>query len=291
MKKQYSLMTDSCCDLPLKFLKEREIEFVSMMVTVDGKEYIDDLGETFDTKWYIEELRNEKVASTSQVNVGIYYDKFESFVKSKTPLLYLCFSSGLSGSYNNALTAKNMLIETYGEIDVTIVDTQAACLGLGLLVRVASDMQQEGKSLLEVEEWVESHKSELHSWVTVDDLAHLQRGGRISKTAAVFGSMLNIKPIIVVDSEGKLVAIDKVRGRKKSIEKVANETYRGIQSPDDQIIYIAYAGDIQAAERAKSLLESQIHAKEICILPMGPTISTHTGYGALALFSFGTTRR
>lgn len=290
MQSQFTLMTDSCCDLPLSFLKERGIEFVSMIVTVDGKEYTDDLGETFDTKWYVEEVKKGKEASTSQVNVGTYYNAFEKFAKNKVPLLYLAFSSGLSGSFNNALTARDMLIEAYGDSNLMIVDTKAACLGQGLIVHLASNMQQDGKTMEEIAAWVEDHNSELHSWVTVDDLTQLKRGGRISKTAAVFGGMLNIKPIIVMDREGKLVALDKVRGRKRSIDRIVDETQNGIIDPENQVLYIAYAGDIEAAEKAKKLIEEKLNVQQIEILPMGPTISTHTGYGGLAIFSFGNVR-
>lgn len=290
MQSQFTLMTDSCCDLPLAFLKERDIALVSMIVTVDGKEYTDDLGETFDTNWYVEEVKKGKEASTSQVNVGTYYSAFEQYIIQKRPLLYLAFSSGLSGSYNNALAAKAMLNEEYGDIDLTIVDTKAACLGQGLIVHLASDMQLEGKALDEIARWVEEHRSELHSWVTVDDLTQLKRGGRISKTAAVFGGMLNIKPIIVMNREGKLIALDKVRGRNRSIDKIVSETQNGIVNPANQVIYIAYAGDEQVAEKAKMLIETKINVRHVQILPMGPTISTHTGYGGLAIFSFGNVR-
>ena len=151
-------------------------------------------------------------------------------------------------------------------------------------------MKKEGKSIEETLEWLESNYLKVHSWVTVDDLKYLERGGRISKASATLGSLLSVKPIITVDKEGRLTNVDKVRGRNKSIQTIVNETVKTIVAPLDQIVYVAYAGDLESAEKAKRLLEEQIKMKDVKLYPLGPTIASHTGYGCIAIFSMGISR-
>lgn len=287
MKKPlFDLMTDSCCDLPYEYLKENDIQFVSMVINLEEKEYVDDLGETFDYTWFMNELKAGKMPSTSQINLGTYLEVFNKYVGSETPLLYLCFSSALSGSYNNAVAALAMVQEEHGQVPITIIDTKAACLGEGLLVYEVTEMRKAGQDLTSVLAWVEDHAPRLHSWVTVNDLAHLQRGGRISKVAAAVGSLIKIKPIIVVDPIGRLINIGNVRSRHNSLKKLVDKTVEGIVNSEEQTLFIAYAGDLAAAQAVEAGLQEKINAKEIKILPMGPTVASHTGYGAIAVFSF-----
>lgn len=286
----FDLMTDSCCDLPYSYLKENDVQFVSMIINLEDKEYVDDLGKTFDYEWFLREVQAGKMPTTSQINMGAYLEKFTPYIGSQTPLLYLCFSSGLSGSYNNAMMALESLKEEHGELPITIVDTKAACLGEGLVVSEVIDQRKAGKNLEEVKDWLANYLDRLHSWVTVNDLNHLERGGRISKTAATVGSLIKIKPIIVVNEEGKLINVGKVRGRRKSLEKISEETCKGIVNPEKQMVYIAYAGDLAAAEQVEQYIVSQIEVRGIKVMPMGPTIASHTGYGAIAVFSFGEKR-
>lgn len=290
MEAQFDLMTDSCCDLPYHYLVENKVQFVSMVINLDDKEYIDDLGESFDYDWFMNELKNGKMPSTSQINMGVYTEIFTQYIGSKVPLLYLCFSSALSGSYNNAVMALEALVEEYGELPITIVDTKAACLGEGLVVHEVIEMRNAGYNLATVEDWLSTHLLRVHSWVTVNDLKHLERGGRISKTAAAVGSMIKIKPIIVVDNQGKLINVGKVRGRRHSLKKLVDETCQGIIASEQQTIYIAYAGDLEAGQWVKQALSEQLIVKDIQLLKMGPTIASHTGYGAIAVFSFGQER-
>lgn len=288
--RKFDLMTDSCCDLPYEYLRENNVQFVSMVINLDEKEYIDDLGESFDYDWFMSELKSGKMPSTSQINMGTYLEIFKPYIDSDRPLLYLCFSSALSGSYNNAVMALASLKEDHENVPITIVDTKAACLGEGLLVHEVIERQRAGADLQAVQEWLDSHLMRLHSWVTVNDLKHLERGGRISKTAATVGSLIKIKPIIVVDNQGRLVNVGKVRGRRHSLKKLADETCRGLVDSQEQTIYIAYAGDLEAGQMVKEEIEKQVTVKEIQLLKMGPTIASHTGYGAIAVFSFGSTR-
>lgn len=286
----YEIVTDSCCDLPYQVLAEAKVEFLSMKLQLNGQELLDDLGETFDYAEYMEQLKNGAMPTTSQINVGRYLEFFRSYAEKGIPVLYVAFSSGMSGSYNSALQAVEMLKEEYKDPQIYVFDTKAASIGEGLLVLEAVRLKKEGKTLEETLEWLEQNYLKVHSWVTVDDLKYLERGGRISKASATLGSILSVKPIITVDEGGRLINVDKVRGRNKSIQKVVDETIKNIVAPLEQIVYIAYAGDRDSAEKAKKLLEEQIKMKEVKLYPLGPTIASHTGYGCIAIFSMGVTR-
>jgi len=290
MTYKFDLLVDSCCDLTHESLQEDGIRTISMMIQLDNKEYVDDFQKTFDYEWFMTELKNGALPTTSQINIGNYMDVFKEYVGSEQPLLYVCFSSGLSGSYNNALTALSILEEEHGNIPVTIIDSLAACLGEGLLVENVMALRRENKTLEEVVSWLDEMSPRLHSWVTVDDLKHLERGGRISKTSAVIGSMIKVKPIICMNAQGKLINTGKVRGRKHSLEKIVELTKETIEHPKGQDILIAYAGDKESGEQLKGILEKNISVKSISVRRMGPTIASHTGYGALAIFSFGRVR-
>lgn len=290
MTYKFDLLVDSCCDLTHDELEETGIKKISMTIQLDNKEYIDDFQETFDYNWFMTELKSGATPSTSQINIGNYLDIFKEYIGQSHPLLYVCFSSGLSGSYNNAMTALSMLEEEHGKLSITIIDSLAACLGEGLLVKNVLNFRRQGKTLEEVVAWLEEMSPRLHSWVTVDDLKHLERGGRISKTSAVIGSMIKVKPIICMNAEGKLINTGKVRGRKHSLEKIAELTKETIEQEDGQDILIAYAGDKESGEKLKAILQDKVSVKSISVKPMGPTIASHTGYGALAIFSFGIIR-
>ena len=286
----FKIVTDSCCDLPYQFLKENDVAFISMTITIHDQELVDDLGETFDYDTFLQSVREGALPTTSQVNAGRYLEFFRPFVERKEPVLYLAFSSGLSGSYQSALQAVDMLKEEYGDVAIHVVDTKAASLGQGLLVYQAIELKKNGQPIEKVLKWVEDNKMSVQSWVTVDDLKHLERGGRISKTTAAIGGLMNIKPIITVDAEGKLQNVGKVRGRSKSIKKVVDETVSLIKEPQEQTLFIAYAGDKDSADKAKALLQEELQTKEILLYPLGPTIASHTGYGCIAIFSLGAVR-
>lgn len=286
----YQIVTDSCCDLPCQVLKEINVDFLSMKILLNGEELIDDLGKTFDYEKYMKELKGEAMPTTSQINVGGYLEFFRSYVEKKIPVLYVAFSSAMSGSYSSAIQAVELLKEEYENPEIYVFDTKAASIGEGLLVLAAARLKEEGKPLEEVLEWLKNNYLKVRSWVTVDDLKHLERGGRISKTSATLGSILSVKPIITVDEAGRLTNVDKVRGRNKSIQKIVDETIQSIVAPLEQTIYIAYAGDLESAEKAKKQLEEKIQVKNIVLYPLGPTIASHTGYGCIAIFSMGTSR-
>ena len=286
----YKIMTDACCDLPLEFVEENNIAIINMTININGKEHVDDLGKTFDREAFFQLVKNGETATTSQINIGTYLEVFRQYIEKDEPVLYLAFSSGLSGSYNNAMAAVEMLKEEYGTIDITVVDTLAACLGEGLLVYEAVRLKTMGKSLLEVTQWVEEYKVKLHSWVTVEDIKHLERGGRISAVSATLGTLLNVKPIIVMDHIGKLVPFAKVRGRKKSMQFLVQKTIDGMIEPEKQTLFIGHVGTPEDALWMKNAILEKTTVKDVQIYPYGPTIASHTGFGSMAIFSFGNSK-
>ncbi|MHC5373078.1 DegV family protein [Enterococcus sp. LJL120] len=288
----YQIMTDSCCDIPYQILQEKAVTFIPMLVQMDGHEYPDDLGETFDYSKFLAEIQRGSQPTTSQINVGRYLEFFKGYVDQNIPVLYLCFSSGLSGSYQSALQAVEMLREEYDkDPQVYVLDTLAASLGQGLLVLKAAELRDSGLTLAEIVAELEKIKMTVQSWVTVDDLDHLHRGGRISKTAATLGGLMNVKPIINVDAAGKLQNVGKTRGRNKALQKVVEETTALIEHPEQQQLLLAYAGDLESAEKVKEMVLAQLPVKGLDLYPLGPTITSHTGYGCIALFSYGAVRQ
>lgn len=287
----FKLITDSCCDLPYTFVEEQDIDVVKLTVQMNGKEMIDDMGKTFNRDEFFHALKDGAVATTSQINIGTYMSTFEKYVKEGVPVLYIAFSSALSGSYNNAVVAVKELKEEYDTVDITIVNTKAVSLGEGLLVYEAAMKKAAGASREEIVAWLEENKTKVHSWVTVDDIKHLERGGRISAFSASLGTLLNVKPIIVVDRDGGLVPVGKVRGRKKSLNYLINKTVEGIVNPEEQTLFIGHVGVPEEAEAVKQSLLQQLTVKEIKVYPYGPTVAAHTGFGSISIFSIGEERK
>lgn len=286
----YQIITDSCSDLPLELVDRYNLDIVSFIIRIGNEELVDDMGKSFNKEAFFQRLKEGETASTSQVNVHSYLEKFKYYIEKGMPVLYLAFSSALTGSFNSAVQAKKMLEEEYGEIDLDIVDTKAASLGQGLLVYEASQKKEEGYSKEALIDWVEENKFNYHSWVTVDDIKHLHRGGRISSTAATVGSMLNVKPIIVVDTEGRLIPSAKMRGRKKSLNYLIDQTVDHLVETEEHSIIIGHVGVPDEAEMIRDKILQRVSPKEVLISSYGPTVAAHTGFGSIAIFSYGEKR-
>ena len=211
---QFKIVTDINADLPASYLEEHEIEVMYLSYTIDQNTY--SRGKELDYKEFYRLMREGKMPTTSQVNPDEAKRVFLEAMKESSEILCLSFSSGLSGTYNSARIAAEEMLEEYPDLKIRVVDSKCASLGEGLFVHKAVTMRAEGKSMVETADWLEENISHFVHIFTVDDLNHLYRGGRVSKTAAVIGTMVNIKPILHVDDEGHLVPIGKVRGRKKS---------------------------------------------------------------------------
>jgi len=284
------IFTDSTCDLPLSYIQNNNIEFLGLTVLLQGKEMTDDLGQTLLYKDFYNILRNGEQASTSQINSYSFIEAFRQLIEKGKSIIYLGFSSALSGTYNSAFLAREELLQEYPEADITVIDTLAASCGQGLLIYYACEMLKSGKPKEEVVQWVKDNKLKVAHIFTVDDLEHLKRGGRISSTAAFVGSLLNIKPLLYVNDLGELKPYGKERGRKKAIRAMADELKKHIQSPEEQTIFISHGDCMEDAQKLADIIQESVSVKDIIISMVGTTIGSHSGPGTLALFFLSDTR-
>ena len=291
--RDYIIITDSACDLSPKMVEELGVGVIPLEFQLKGKSYFNYPDEReISTKEFYRIVREGESATTSQVTVHRYTDYFEEVLKHGRDVLYIAFSSGLSGSCNSAKVAAQELQAKYPDNRVEVVDSLCASLGQGLYVYHAVQEKKKGKSIDQVIQWLEENKLNLCHWFTVDDLNHLYRGGRVSRTAAFLGTLANIKPMLHVDDEGHLIALSKVRGRKKSISKLVDmmEERLGDWKDKNDIIFISHGDCIEDANRLKELVEERTGIQAYLIDYVGPTIGAHSGPGTLALFFMGEKR-
>lgn len=278
------IMTDSCCDLPYEFTKENNIIVMPTAVTIQEKTVMDDLGQSLKYTDFYSVVRNGEMPKTAQVNVYQFYEVYKKHIENGDKVIYIGFSSGLSGTNNSACIAREMIKEEYEEADISVIDSKCASMGLGLLVYYANELLNNKKSKEEIIEWIESNKLKIVHLFTVEDLNHLYRGGRVSRTTATVGSLLNIKPVMHVDDEGKLVPFEKARGRKKSLSMIVDKVVATIVNPEEQVIFISHGDSIDDVQYVKEKILEKIKVKDIVINFIGPAIGTHSGPGTIAVF-------
>jgi len=285
----YIIMTDSCCDLPDELAKELGISVLPLSVLIDEKTYKNYLdGREISFSEYYELLRAGSLGKTSAVNVFEFTAEMEKYLSAGKDILYMGFSSVLSGTYSAATIATEELKDKYPERKIITVDTLSASMGQGLFVYLAVQKKKAGASIEEVYEFVENNKMNIVQWFTVDDLNHLKRGGRVSAVAAVFGTMLNIKPVMHVDNEGRLTVVEKVRGRKASINGLVKALKDRVT--DKSIAFVSHGDCLDEAEFLASKLKTEAGIENVVISYVGPVIGTHSGPGTLAMFFVGTER-
>ena len=284
------IFTDSCCDLPLEFIRENNIELISLRVKYESEDLPDDLGQSIKYEDFYNKIKSGVIPTTSQANAYYFEEEFRKHSKLNKSIIYIGFSSALSGCVNSARIAKEIIEEEIPQADITVIDSKSASLGLGLLVYNAAEMIKEGKTKEEIVKWIEENKLKVNHWFTVDDLNHLKRGGRISGTVAIVGTMLNIKPIMHVDTEGRLIPVTKVKGRKKSIKELFERLKEHIVNPEEQTIFISHGDCLEEAEVLRDLILSQYKVKDCIINYVGPVIGSHSGPGTIALFFVGNNR-
>ena len=278
------ILTDSSSDLPLQYIESNNIPFTSLICTYKGKEIDDDFGKTLNYHDFYEGIRSGEMPTTSQVNVQRYVDKFRELTQAGYAIIYIGFSSALSGSLGSAYVAKKTLEEEIKNADITIIDSKSASLGQGLIVYYAYEMLKDGKSKAEIVNWVENNKLKVNHLFTVDSLDHLKRGGRISPAAAMVGTILSIKPILQIDDEGKLVPLTKVQGRKKSLKALVDMLNERITNPAEQVIAISHGDCPNDVNYIRGLINEKFTFKDILINNIGPVIGSHSGPGTIALF-------
>ena len=289
--RDYCIVTDSTCDLPANIVTDLGITVIPMEFQLDGTTYLNyPDGRDYDFHAFYDALRAGKASTTSQVNYQTFLDTITPILESGRDILYLAFSSGLSGTYNGSVIAANDLMEKYPGSKVISVDTLAASVGEGLLVYTAAKKREEGLSLDELAQWVTDNRLHLCHWFTVDDLNHLKRGGRVSPAVAIIGTALGIKPVMHVDDEGHLIPVSKVRGRRKSLDALVEHMAETCDKPESQTIFIGHGDSKEDAEYVAKLVRQKFKVKNIILNYIGPVIGSHSGPGTLALFFFGTHR-
>ncbi len=286
----YTIVTDSSCDLPAPLLEKMGIRVVPLAVNLDGKTYFNyPDGRAIGFEEYYAQLRSGKQATTSAVNMSMFRTVMEAELIAGHDVLYLGFSSGLSGTFNAGAMAARELQEEYPEFELIAVDTLCACMGQGLLVYLAALEKAGGKSMHEVRDFVEAQKLHICHWYTVDDLQHLKRGGRIGGTTARLGTMLNIKPVMNMDNEGKLAAVSKARGRAAALRALVDKMGEQAIEPEKQTVFIAHADCYDDAHKVAEMIHERFGSKSL-INYIGPVIGAHAGPGTVALFFVGKER-
>lgn len=283
----FVILTDNTVDMPVEWLNEHEVGYECLPCSMNGVVY--DKKNPIDTKLFYRQMREGAMPTTSQMNPAMAEAMFEPYLQEGKDILYLAFSSGLSGTCNSARMAAEELKEKYPERQIKIMDSLAASMGEGLLLYYAVKLRDKGKNLDEICDWLLENRLHLCHVFTVDDLNHLHRGGRVSKATAVLGTLANIKPMLHVDNEGKLISIGKVRGRKKSLATLVSmmEERIGRYSDKNETVFVSH-GDCEAdAEYVAGLVKEKFGIENIMIHPISATIGAHSGPGTVALFFLG----
>ena len=283
MPQNYAFITDSDSDLPFDIADARGIRVIEMPYTLDGKEYFDDNGRTNDPHEFFQKMRDGASPKTSMLPTEAYLEFFEPILKERD-ILFIAFSSKMSATLNNARAARDMLLAKYPERKLLIVDTMLISAPMSLLVIRAHDLYLQGASMEEVAQFVIDRRFHFQSWLTVDDLVYLKRGGRISPTKAFLGSMLEIKPLIALGKNGMMVNVGQVKGRKKALRTIIDKTVENIENPEDQELVIMQADVEEEANRVRETLLQRIPSlKSVRIQAIGPVIGAHCGPGTLAI--------
>lgn len=286
--KEYVIVTDSTCDLDKEQIKKLGIKVLPLGFTLDRDVKLE--SENFDAKKFYDLMREGVIATTTQINITTFEDVFSSYLDQGLDVLYISFSSQLSNTFASASIAARELKNKYPERKVIVKDSLSACMGEGLLVYYAVLKKQEGLEIEELSSWIDENKLNICHLFTVDDLHFLKRGGRISAASAMFGSMLNVKPILHVSNEGKLIPIDKVRGRKASLLNIVEKMKKLYDDTSDRTVFIAHADCLEDAIFVKNKIEESMKVKEVVINYIGPVIGAHAGPGTLAVFFRGNKR-
>ncbi len=288
----YVIMTDTTADLPESYIQEHQLAILSLSYTIEGTTY--DRENPLDVREFYAKMRAGSMPTTSQVNPEQAKEAFKACLDQGNDVLYIAFSSGLSGTCGSGMVAAEEIRESgeYPDRKLIVIDSLSASLGEGLLVHKAVQLKEAGKSMEEVADWVEKNKLHLCHNFTVDDLFHLHRGGRVSKATAVLGTMINIKPVLHVDDEGHLIAIGKVRGRKKSLAALVDRMADQIKGYEDQNseVFISHGDCQEDAEYVQKLVQERFGVDKFIINHVGPTIGAHSGPGTVALFFMGNPR-
>lgn len=284
------LITDSCCELPRSTVDELGIVVVPFSFLLDGESHLDELGDSMSHASFYEAMRNGAEPTTSQVPIGSYVAAFRDAALAGVPGVLLSFSSALSGTFEASLIARATVLEEFPDADLRVVDTRCASAAQGLLALEAGRLVAGGASADELEAWVADNHQRVHGYFTLETLEHLRRGGRISDVAAAAGAMLDVRPVLRIDSLGRLRIDRAVRGRKKSVRALVDLFAERAVDAHRRTVVVGHADCQQDADALSALLRDRVDIGEIVTLNVGPVIGTHTGPGMLAVSFFGAER-
>ncbi|BBF42841.1 DegV family protein [Lachnospiraceae bacterium KM106-2] len=284
----YQIITDTTIDMPQQLIEDLGVQALPLTFEIAGRNYHHYLDEReLPLDDFYKMIKAGEFATTSQINIQVFQEAFRHVLEQGQDVLYLAFSSGLSGTYQSSMIAKSELQDEYPDRKIICVDTLCASCGEGLMIYLAAKKKKEGVSIDELAAWVEENRYHICTWYTVDDLIHLKRGGRISAVSATFGTALSIKPVMTVDNDGKLVVKDKVRGRKKSLLALVDHVKNDQAKEFADTVVITHAADEEAANFMADKIKEECHVTNVIITKMGPIIGAHTGAGAAVVAFFG----
>ena len=284
----YVIVTDSSADLDEALVKELELEVIPLRFTINGETFFNyPDNREMDPKKFYQMIRDGEMGTTSAINVADAKEAIEPLLKAGKDVLVLAFSSGLSASCQSCVLACQELAEDYPDRKLFVVDTLAASMGQGLLVYHTVMKKRSGATIEEARDFAEETKLHLDHWFTVNDLMHLKRGGRVSATTAVLGTMLSIKPVLHVDDEGHLINVSKARGRKASLAALADKVGELADDPAHQTMFLSHSDCLEDAQYVADLIREKYGTTDFRFNYIGPVIGCHTGCGCVALFFLG----
>lgn len=289
--RDYVILTDSTADLPAEMADKLGLAVIPMEFSIGDKTYLHyPDGRELGFKEFYDKVREGAMPRTAQITMNTYMEWAEPILKEGKDLLILAFSSALSGTYQSACLAAAELAGKYPDLKIMAVDSRAASMGEGLLAWYAAKKKEEGLSIEELAAWLTDNRDHLCHWFTVDDLNHLKRGGRVSSAAALFGTLLGIKPVLHVDDEGRLIPMSKVRGRRQSLDALADKLEETFLGEEPQTVFISHGDAPEDAEYLAGQVKKRMGKKiaDLVIHYIGPVIGAHSGPGTVALFFMGT---
>ena len=284
------IVTDSSCDLGINFIEENNIELILLLLNLDGETLKDDLGKSLGYREFYEKLRAGSMPSTSQINIYTFEEKFKELLDAGYEILYIGLSSALSGTFNSANMARNNILEENPNAKIAVVDSISVSMGLGMLIKKAYEMINEGKMLEEIVQWIEENKSKVIHAILVDDLKHLKRGGRLSASSAAVGTILNIKPLLKLNNSGAVEATEKVKGKKKALKRLASIVKEKAINIENEILYIMHGDALEEAQYLKEIILQELNFKDVKVEYIGTVIGTHGGPGTIAAVFWGNER-
>ena len=284
------IVTDSSCDLGIKFIEENNIELIPLLLNLDGETLKDDLGKSLGYREFYEKLRAGSMPSTSQINIYTFEEKFKELLDKGYEILYIGLSSALSGTFNSANMARNNILEENPNAKIAVVDSISVSMGLGMLIKKACKMIEEGKMLEDIVQWIEENKNKVIHAILVDDLKHLKRGGRVSASTAAVGSILNIKPLLKLNNSGAVEASEKIKGKKKGLKRLASIIKENAINIENEILYIRHGDVLEEAQYLKEIILQELNFKDVKVEYIGTVIGTHGGPGTIATVFWGNER-